>query len=50
MKNVTEARKAWKSSLALTLKKQEDPSGEIPDLDTLREKIREADQLMLQSF
>ncbi|MCH7499658.1 MAG: tetratricopeptide repeat protein, partial [Nitrospinae bacterium] len=50
MKNVTEARKAWKSSLALTLKKLEDPSGEIPDLDTLREKIREADQLMLQSF
>ncbi|MCZ6541315.1 MAG: DciA family protein [Nitrospinae bacterium] len=50
MKNVTEARKAWKTSLALTLKKLEDPSGEIPDLDKLREKIREADQLMLQSF
>ncbi len=50
MENVTEARRAWKTSLALTLKKLENPSGEIPDLDKLREKIREADQLMLQSF
>ncbi len=50
MENVTEARKAWKTSLALTLKKLEDPSGEIPDPDKLREKIRKADQLMLQSF
>jgi Tfp pilus assembly protein PilF len=50
MDNVTEARKAWKTSLALTLKKLEDPSGEIPDPDKLREKIRKADQMMLQSF
>ncbi len=50
MENVTEARKAWKTSLALALKKLENPSGEIPDLDKLREKIREADQIMLQSF
>ena len=50
MENVTEARKAWKTSLALTLKRLEDPSGEIPDPDKLREKIRKADQLMLQSF
>ena len=50
MENVTEARKAWKTSLALTLKKLEDPSGEIPDPNKLREKIRKADQLMLQSF
>jgi tetratricopeptide (TPR) repeat protein len=50
MDNVTEARKAWKTSLALTLKKLEEPAGEIPDPDKLREKIRKADQLMLQSF
>lgn len=50
MDNVTEARKAWKASLALTLKKLEEPVGEIPDPDKLREKIRKADQLMLQSF
>jgi tetratricopeptide (TPR) repeat protein len=50
MENVTEARKAWKTSLALTLKRLEDPSGEVPDPDKLREKIRNADQLMLQSF
>jgi tetratricopeptide (TPR) repeat protein len=50
MKNVTEARKAWKTSLVLTLKKLEEPAGEIPDPDKLREKIRKADQMMLQSF
>jgi tetratricopeptide (TPR) repeat protein len=50
MENVTEARKAWKTSLALTLKRLEEPAGEIPDPDKLREKIRRADQLMLQSF
>ena len=50
MDNTTEARKAWKTSLALTLKRLEDPSGEIPDPITLREKIHKADQLMLQSF
>ena len=50
MNNVTEALKAWKTSLALTLKRLEDPAGETPDPQKLREKIREADQLMLQSF
>ncbi len=50
MDNVTEARKAWKTSLALTLKRLEEPAGEIPDPDKLREKIRQADELMLQSF
>ena len=50
MDNVTEARKAWKTSLALTLKKLEEPSGETPDPKKLREKIRQADQLRLQSF
>ncbi len=50
MDNVSEARKAWKTSLALTLKKLEEPAGEIPDPDKLREKIRKADQMMLQSF
>jgi tetratricopeptide (TPR) repeat protein len=50
MDNVTEARKAWKTSLALTLKRLEEPAGEIPDPDKLREKIHKADQMMLQSF
>ena len=50
MENVTEARKAWKTSLALTLKKLEDPTGEIPDPEKLRKKIQSADRMMLQSF
>jgi len=50
MDNVTEARKAWKTSLALTLQKLEEPEGEIPDPKKLRDKIQKADQLMLQSF
>lgn len=50
MNNVTAALKAWKTSLALTLKKLEDPAGETPDPQKLREKIQEADQLILQSF
>lgn len=50
MENMTEARKAWKTSLALTLQKLDDPAGETPDPQELREKIRKADQKMLQSF
>jgi tetratricopeptide (TPR) repeat protein len=50
MDKTTEARKAWKTSLALTLKRLEEPAGEIPDPDKLREKIRKVDQMMLQSF
>jgi len=50
MENMTEARKAWKTSLALTMKRLEDPTGEVPNPDKLREKIRNADQLILQSF
>ena len=44
MNQYFEARKAWKTSLALTLKKMENPSGEIPAPGQLEEKIRKADQ------
>ena len=50
MSNMTEARKAWRTSLALTLKKLDSPSGEYPDPKKLREKIRKADQQMLHRF
>ncbi len=44
MEKFFEARKAWKTSLALTLRKLKNPSGEIPVPDELEEKIRKADQ------
>ncbi len=42
MKKFSEAHEAWKTSLALTLKKLEDPTGEVPDPAKLKEKIRKS--------
>ena len=41
MKKFSEAHEAWKTSLALTMKKLEDPTGEVPDPTKLKEKLRE---------
>lgn len=41
MKKFSEAQEAWKTSLALTMKKLEDPTGEVPDPAKLKEKLRE---------
>ncbi|MFQ5483188.1 MAG: tetratricopeptide repeat protein [Nitrospinaceae bacterium] len=40
MKNFPEARKAWKTSLALAMKKQDDPNSEVPDPEELQRKIQ----------
>ena len=45
---LNEAHKAWETSLILTRKRLEDPSGEIPDPMELEEKIHNAEQLMQQ--
>ncbi|CCQ90141.1 hypothetical protein NITGR_250054 [Nitrospina gracilis 3/211] len=46
LKNIGEARKAWKTSLVLTRQKESAPGGEVPDLDQLEEKIRKADEML----
>jgi len=50
LKRNDEAVRAWKTSLALTLKKLKDPSGEIPDPEKLRKKISKANQGTKASF
>ncbi|MCF8721974.1 DciA family protein [Nitrospina gracilis] len=45
LKNIGEARKAWKTSLVLTRQKSSS-GGEMPDLNLLQEKIRKADELL----
>ena len=46
MKNFSEAHSAWKTSLALAMKKLDDPTGEVPDPSKLKEKIRQASEKM----
>ena len=48
LRNFQEAHRAWKTSLALTLKKLDDPTGELPDPEKLREKIRRTRDMMKQ--
>lgn len=48
LRNFPEAHKAWKTSLALTLKKMDDPTGELPDPQKLQEKISRAQHLLSQ--
>ena len=50
LKNYLEARRAWKTSLTLTLKKDEDYTGEIPDSDKVQEKIRKVDRILQISY
>ncbi|MCA9482686.1 MAG: DUF721 domain-containing protein [Nitrospina sp.] len=46
MHKFSEAHEAWKTSLALTMKKIDDPSGEVPDPAKLKEKIRQTREKM----
>ncbi len=46
LKRVNEAHKAWETSLVLTRKRLENPSGEIPDPNALEEKIQQAEQIL----
>ncbi|CAI2719605.1 DciA family protein [Nitrospina watsonii] len=46
LENIEEARKAWKTSLVLTRQRLNNAAGEIPDLDRLESKIRNAEELL----
>ena len=46
LENYLEAGKAWKTSLFLTLGKMGDSDGELPDPKDLKNKIREAQELL----
>ena len=51
LKNYSEASGAWKTSLSLTrIKKEEDEAGELPDLNTLKEKIEKAHSLLRENY
>jgi tetratricopeptide (TPR) repeat protein len=50
LENYLEAKKAWSTSLTLTLKKDEDYAGEIPDTEKVREKINKVDRLLQISY
>ncbi len=46
MKKFSDAYVAWKTSLALTMRKLDDPTGEVPDPSKLKEKIRKTKEKM----
>jgi tetratricopeptide (TPR) repeat protein len=50
LENYLEAKKAWSTSLTLTLKKDEDYTGEIPDSNKVREKINKVDRILQISY
>ena len=50
LENYDEASGAWKNSLFLTVNEKEDPGGEMPDPQTLRNKIDKAKRLLQQSY
>lgn len=50
LKNYTEARRAWRTSLSLTVEKSDDYVGEVPDEVKLREKIRNVNEALRQSY
>ncbi|MEC7641120.1 MAG: tetratricopeptide repeat protein, partial [Nitrospinota bacterium] len=52
LKNYEEAGRAWKISLSLTHRKIEEasPDSELPDVNTLEEKLQNLDHLLKQSF
>ncbi|MGV7220964.1 MAG: DciA family protein [Nitrospinales bacterium] len=50
LENYLEAKKAWSTSLTLTLKKDEDYAGEIPDTEKVREKINKVDRILQISY
>lgn len=50
LKNYLDAKRAWRTSLSLTLKKSDDYVGEIPDEDKLREKISSVNSILRESY
>ena len=50
LKNYNEASGAWKNSLFLTVNDKEDPGGEMPDPQTLKNKIDNAKRLLHQNY
>ena len=50
LKNYDEAKGAWKNSRSLTLHQKGDLGGEMPNPQTLQEKIEKAKKLIQQSF
>ena len=50
LKNYDEASGAWKNSLFLTVNDKEDPGGEMPDPQTLKNKIDNAKRLLHQNY
>ena len=50
LKNYDEAKGAWKNSRSLTLHKKGDLGGEMPNPQTLQEKIERAKKLIQQSY
>jgi len=50
LENYLEAKRAWSTSLTLTLKKDEDYTGEIPDTNKVREKINKVDRILQISY
>lgn len=51
LKNYEEAHGAWKTSLSLTRYKKDDPDGgEVPDENTLEEKLNKVDRILRESY
>ena len=50
VKNYDEAKGAWKNSRSLTLHQKGDLGGEMPNPQTLQEKIERAKKLIQQSY
>jgi len=50
LENYHEASGAWRNSLFLTVNPKDDPSGEMPDPQTLKNKIDKAKRLLQQSY
>ncbi|MBC8286287.1 MAG: tetratricopeptide repeat protein [Nitrospinae bacterium] len=50
LENYDEASGAWKNSLFLTVKDKADPGGEMPNPQTLKNKIDKAKRLLQQSY
>ncbi len=50
LENYTEAEGAWKNSLSLTLNPKNDFGGELPNPQTLQNKIEKAKKLLQQSY
>ena len=50
LKNYDEASGAWKNSLFLTVNDKEEPGGEMPDPQTLKNKIDNAKRLLHQNY